>query len=269
MEANVTSAPLPRSLSVAVFSAFNKNGAFHAPYGQTAQARRRSRVELWHQQERFHQAMLYPQTDGRESFVVAVTDEAAKLLDADKSRFLDNLEGRPDFDVDAIRAFFDVGPEDNLYVERGSSAPNAKRAPHRARPGAAAPPALSQPGAGRSPAQRTAAGRKPDRRLPPLTSRAGTRRSRSTSRRRRPSRPACSWSPAPTCPTSSDPTAGRPRAKSSIAPGKPPRSLATYVADTRRLPVEAHADGPTPAYATRSMQRGSSRVGLLTYVLTG
>jgi hypothetical protein len=98
-------------------------GHFLTAYGQTAQARRRSRVELWQQQERFQQAMLYPQTDGRDSYVVAVTDEAAKLLDSDKDRFLDNLQGVPGFNVDAIRAFVDVGPEDKFYVERSLAAP--------------------------------------------------------------------------------------------------------------------------------------------------
>lgn len=101
-------------------------GHFLTAYGQTAQARRRSRVELWQKQERFHQAMLYPQTDGRDSFIVAVTDEAAKRLDPDKGRFLENLEGRTGFDVNAIRAFFDVGPEDKLYVERGRSGPGGE-----------------------------------------------------------------------------------------------------------------------------------------------
>jgi len=101
-------------------------GHFVTAYGQTAQARRRSRVELWQQQERFQQAMLYPQTDGRDSYVVAVTDKAAKLLDSDKKRFLDNIRSLPSFNVDAIRAFFDVGPEDKLYVERNSSASGAE-----------------------------------------------------------------------------------------------------------------------------------------------
>ena len=101
-------------------------GHFVTAYGQTAQARRRSRVELWQQQEHFQQAMLYPQTDGRDSYVVAVTDEAAKLLDSDKNGFLANVQALPGFDVDAIRAFFDVGPEDKLYVERSSSASAAE-----------------------------------------------------------------------------------------------------------------------------------------------
>ncbi len=100
-------------------------GHFVTGYGRTAEERRRSRVELWSRQEHFHHAMLYPQTDGRESFVVAVTDEAAKLLDADKGEFLENLEGRAGFNVDAIRAFVEVGPEDKLSVARGAAPPAA------------------------------------------------------------------------------------------------------------------------------------------------
>ncbi len=97
-------------------------GHFLTSYGQTAQERRKSRVELWQQQGRFSHAMLYPQTDSRESYLVAVTDEAARLLDSDKEKFLKNLEGRDGFDSEAIRVFFEVGPEDKLYVERGRAA---------------------------------------------------------------------------------------------------------------------------------------------------
>lgn len=96
-------------------------GHFLTSYGQTAAARRRSRIEIWSRQGRFSHAMLYPQTDGRESYIVAVTEEANRLLDADKNKFLDNLQGHPGFQVDAIRAFFEIGPEDKLYVERGQS----------------------------------------------------------------------------------------------------------------------------------------------------
>ncbi|NUQ60963.1 MAG: hypothetical protein HUU20_00635 [Pirellulales bacterium] len=102
-------------------------GHFLTSYGQTAHERRRSRAELWQQQGRFSQAMLYPQTDGRESYVVALTDEAVQRLESDKSKFLENLQGRPGFNVDAIRAFFDIGPEDKLYVERG---PGSSASPH-------------------------------------------------------------------------------------------------------------------------------------------
>ncbi len=104
-------------------------GHFLTSFGQTAQARRQSRIELWQQQGRFAHAMLYPQTDGRESYIVAVTDEAAKLLDTGKNKFLANLESRPGFDVDAIRAFFKIGPEDKLYVEHRRSLPGTQAGP--------------------------------------------------------------------------------------------------------------------------------------------
>jgi hypothetical protein len=97
-------------------------GQFLTAWGRNAQERRRSRIELWQQQGRFTQAFLYPQTDGRASHIVALTEEAGKLIDADKGRFLANLEGLPGFDVEAIRAFFEVGPEAKLYTESGTSA---------------------------------------------------------------------------------------------------------------------------------------------------
>ncbi len=97
-------------------------GHFLTALGGNAAERRTSRVELWQQQGRFAQAMLYPQTDGRDSYVLALTDEGGKRLDADKGRFLANLEGLPGVDPAAIRAFVDAGPEDKLYVQRRTPA---------------------------------------------------------------------------------------------------------------------------------------------------
>lgn len=90
--------------------------------GRDSQERRQSRVELWQRQATFSQAALYPQTDCRDSYVVALSDQAARLLDADKAKFLANLKDRPGFRVDAIRAFFDDGPELKLWVDRGKPA---------------------------------------------------------------------------------------------------------------------------------------------------
>ncbi len=101
-------------------------GHFITAYGHAAAQRRRSRVELWQRQQYFQQAMLYPQTDGRESYVLATTAQAAALLHSDKRRFLENLRGLPGVDVGAIGTFFDVGPEAKLYVERGPSAPEGE-----------------------------------------------------------------------------------------------------------------------------------------------
>jgi len=104
-------------------------GHFLVARGATAEERRRSRTELWQRQDRFAQAILYPQTDGRDSYFVALTPEAAKSLAADPEKFLDQLQGRPEMDTAAIGAFLRDGPEIKLYVEPGKGAPIAESAP--------------------------------------------------------------------------------------------------------------------------------------------
>jgi Zinc carboxypeptidase len=91
-------------------------GHFVSAYGTTAEARRRSRVELWQRQGGFGQGMLYPQIDGRDTYICATTPEACALLDADPKTFLDNCAGLPGFDVEAVRAFVEAGPEVKLVV---------------------------------------------------------------------------------------------------------------------------------------------------------
>lgn len=105
-------------------------GHFVVASGRTAAARRRSRVELWQRQAAFGQAMLYPQTDCRDSYVVAFTARGKQLLDPDKTRFLANLKDQPGFRHDALEAFFRMGPEDKLYVEAGGPAEAAAPLQH-------------------------------------------------------------------------------------------------------------------------------------------
>jgi hypothetical protein len=93
-------------------------GHFVTAAGETAEQRRESRIALWQRQPAFSQAVLYPQTDGRDTYIVALTDEAGKRLDGDKEAFLAKIEGLPGFRADAVRAFFDSGPEIKLAVER-------------------------------------------------------------------------------------------------------------------------------------------------------
>ena len=57
-------------------------GHFVTAYGRNATERRASRVELWNQQGEFALGFLYPQTVGRESFVVATTAAAKKKIAA-------------------------------------------------------------------------------------------------------------------------------------------------------------------------------------------
>ena len=73
--------------------------------------------------------MCHDELPARDTYVVALTPTAAKLLDADPAKFLANLEGRPEMDVGAIRAFVHDGPEIKLYVEGGRAAADAESAP--------------------------------------------------------------------------------------------------------------------------------------------
>lgn len=98
-------------------------GHFISAYGVTAAERRRSRVELWESQSRFTQAMLYPQTDGRDTYLVALTPEAGALIQGDKMALLDALRSRPEMDAEAIRVFFEAGPEVKLAAEPAARPP--------------------------------------------------------------------------------------------------------------------------------------------------
>ncbi len=94
-------------------------GHLVAAWGETAEQRRRSRVELWRRQGSFTLGMLYPQTDGRDTFCCAVGPEAGKLLDPDEATCLTKLATVPGVDAGAIKAFVDAGPEIKFHVDRG------------------------------------------------------------------------------------------------------------------------------------------------------
>lgn len=96
-------------------------GHFVSPWGRNAQQRRDSREELWSQQAAFTQAILYPQTDGRDTYVVALDREAAGLLDRDPSVFLGQIRGKPGLNAETIKTFVEAGPEIQLAVAPGSA----------------------------------------------------------------------------------------------------------------------------------------------------
>ena len=104
-------------------------GHYVTAWGHTAAERRRSRVELWHRQAGFSQAMFYPQTDGRDTYIVATTQEAAELIDPNPDRFVSNIGHLKGMGIDAVGAFVKAGPEIKLYVERGTTAAAAKSPP--------------------------------------------------------------------------------------------------------------------------------------------
>jgi len=94
-------------------------GHFVSAWGPTAQARRQSRVELWKQQPRFSQAVLYPQTAGRETYFVATSQKAAELLSADITELLDNIKDVPGIDQSSLKSIINAGPEIKIAVSKG------------------------------------------------------------------------------------------------------------------------------------------------------
>ncbi len=86
-------------------------GRFLTAYGQTATQRRQSRVELWNRQPSFADGMMYPEYEGRATYVCAVTPKGMAALDNDPAKFITNLRQLPGVNADAIERFVKLGPE--------------------------------------------------------------------------------------------------------------------------------------------------------------
>lgn len=84
-------------------------------WGKTAAQRRASRVELWQKQAGFSTGSIYDMTDTRTMVVLTTTERARKIMHPKFYRFLENLHDEPRFNVPAIRAFIEAGPEVKLY----------------------------------------------------------------------------------------------------------------------------------------------------------
>ncbi|MEQ9410906.1 MAG: M14 family zinc carboxypeptidase [Fuerstiella sp.] len=93
-------------------------GNFVTSSGSTAAARRHSRVNLWQQQGRFTQAILYPQTDGRATYFVATSASAGACFSRDIDEFLANVTTRDDVDADAFQKLVRSGPEVLLAIDK-------------------------------------------------------------------------------------------------------------------------------------------------------
>ncbi|HRE82133.1 MAG TPA: M14 family zinc carboxypeptidase [Opitutaceae bacterium] len=89
-------------------------GTFVTAYGQTAVARRRSRVNLWQAQGGFGQGVLYPQTAGRDLYICAVTPTGIEALNTDTGQFVSNLRRFPSVRADVVEKFIKAGPEIKL-----------------------------------------------------------------------------------------------------------------------------------------------------------
>jgi len=86
-------------------------GRFVTAYGQTAAQRRTSRVELWPRQVNFSDGMLYPEYEGRATYVCGVTPKGLASIDEDPAKFIVNLRQMPGVNTAAIEKFFAIGPE--------------------------------------------------------------------------------------------------------------------------------------------------------------
>ncbi len=86
--------------------------------GGNAAERRASRVELWQRQANMSQGLIYPQTAGRDTYLIGLNEAGVALLDGETEAVLARLDADPAFDADAIRAFFEAGPEIKLSMEK-------------------------------------------------------------------------------------------------------------------------------------------------------
>ncbi|MCK5919999.1 MAG: alpha/beta hydrolase, partial [Methylococcales bacterium] len=92
-------------------------GHFVTAYGTDATARRKSRIEIWSKQSSFALGYMYPQTDGRESHVCAITAEAKKAVAVhDLDELYANLEGKFGDKSENIKHFIKAGPEIKLAM---------------------------------------------------------------------------------------------------------------------------------------------------------
>jgi len=89
-------------------------GNYVTAWGTTAKQRRTSRAELWKIQPRIHQAILYPQTDGRILYLANIGTNSNHLIDVDPQKAAEQFKQAPGVNAATIKAFIDAGPEVKL-----------------------------------------------------------------------------------------------------------------------------------------------------------
>ncbi len=92
-------------------------GRYVTAYGNTAAATRKSRVELWQKQGLFSVGVLYPQAEGRETFVVGLTEAGNKMLHSHKDSFLLKIRDDETVSINEVTDFIKKGPEAKLSFE--------------------------------------------------------------------------------------------------------------------------------------------------------
>ncbi|MCA9042183.1 MAG: hypothetical protein KDA65_17655 [Planctomycetaceae bacterium] len=99
-------------------------GHFVVAYGETAAARRKSRVELWNRQREFSQGVLYPQTIGRDSYFIGLSPRTREVFKVKPlNTFLENVAPLEEVQPEILRAFLEAGPELTLASQLGGEIP--------------------------------------------------------------------------------------------------------------------------------------------------
>ncbi|QDU78539.1 Zinc carboxypeptidase [Polystyrenella longa] len=96
-------------------------GHFVVAYGDTASARRKSRVELWNRQKEFSQGVLYPQTIGRDSYFIGAAPRTREIFKEGKlESYLENLTPFKEVQSETLKVYVEAGPELKLATIIGA-----------------------------------------------------------------------------------------------------------------------------------------------------
>lgn len=93
-------------------------GKYVTSWGQNTSEMRQSRVELWDKQVGFSPGILYPETEGLETFVVGLTKKGNEMLDEDLDVFVSNLKKDKTINAEDIEAFIKNGPQIKMAFEK-------------------------------------------------------------------------------------------------------------------------------------------------------
>ena len=93
-------------------------GRYVTAWGKTASELRESRVELWQKQAAFNHGVIYPETEGRESFVVGLTEKGKSMMDEDFHKFVTNIQQDESINAKEIESYIKKGPEIKLAFEK-------------------------------------------------------------------------------------------------------------------------------------------------------
>lgn len=93
-------------------------GRYVTSWGNTAKQQRESRKEIWQKQAAFSHGIIYPETEGRESFVVGFTTKGVEMMDNNLETFVTNLKQDAAINAKEIEAYIKKGPEIKLAFEK-------------------------------------------------------------------------------------------------------------------------------------------------------